>query len=379
MGAATYHQIAVERLDRLSTALGLEVHHGRFRALVSWLFRGWGDLPVPEQAPYESSLTADHSPFEYALSFAGVGAELSLRVEAQAASPSLAANREAALAFNERLLPFGVDFDRFERVRDLFLPTTVEPPFSLWHELTLRPGAGAGFKLHLNPRAAGAARALPLVKEALARLDVKKAEPVLDMLLRRGDGLDELACLSLDLSPASGAEVRVYVRHLAVSVADLERTLAYFPAHHVGDAVGLCRALARGDSSFKANPPLTSVAFGHGSSGPSAAAVDLPLERRGGADDGEFSRQITLYLASLGLDSNAYARALASFAHRALTGKAGIQSRLSFTREAHGPRVTVYLSPEVFSSSAASSSRTRVKGGASDAKLETGRAGKKVG
>jgi hypothetical protein len=346
---------------------------------VSWLFRGWGDLPVPEQAPYPSALTGDHSPFEYSLSFAGVGAELSLRIEAQAATPSLAANRDAALAFNERLLPFGVDFDRFQRVTDLFLPATFEPPFSLWHELTLRPGAGAGFKLHLNPGAAGAARALPIVKEALARLNVKKAEPVLEMLLRRGEGLDELACVSLDLSSGPGAEVRVYVRHLSVSVADLERTLSYFPAHEVGDAVGLCRSLARGEGLFTANPPLTSVAFGHGGSAPSSAALDLFLGKEGGPDDGELSRQITLYLASLGLDSNAYARALSSFAPRSLAGKAGIQSRVSFKREAQGPRATVHLSPEVFKSAVVGSSQTRLRGGASDAKPDTQRGGKKVG
>jgi hypothetical protein len=131
VGTATYHQIAIGRLERLSGALGLEAHQGRYRALVSYLFRGWGDVPVPEKAPYASALTNDHSPFEYSLSFADMSVDLSLVTEVQASNPGLLSNREAALAFNDRLLPFGVDFERFHRVSELFLPATPEPPFSL--------------------------------------------------------------------------------------------------------------------------------------------------------------------------------------------------------------------------------------------------------
>lgn len=364
MGTATYHQIAIGRLDRLTGALGLAAHHGRFRALVSYLFKGWGDSAVPGQAPYPSSLTNDHSPFEYALSFADMSVAVSLVTEVQAPSPGLLENRQAALAFNERLLPFGVDFERFRRVSELFLPATPEPPFSLFHGLTLRPGSVAGFKLILNPRASGPDRALPIVRDALARLGVKNADATLEKLLRRGDGLDELAYVSLDLSTGPGAEVRVYARHLAATAADLEKTLALFPAHKAGDAVGLCRAVARGAGALAGEPPLTSVAFGHGATAPASAAVDLFIGAQGGPDDAEVSRQIAVYLASLGLDSNRYAQALAGFASRALAGKSGVQSRISFTREAYGPRATVHLCPEVFRTGAAGSSQTRLKGDA---------------
>jgi hypothetical protein len=379
VGTATYHQIAIGRLDRLSDALGLDAHLGRFRALVSWLFRGWGDAAVPDSAPYPSALTNDHSPFEYSLSFAGMGVDLSLRIEAQAANPTLVENREAALAFNERLLPFGVDFDRFQRVRELFLPATFEPPFSLWHELTLRPGAVASFKLYLNPAAAGPDRAPGLVKEALARLGHKNVDPTLDRLLRRGAGLDEVAWVSLDLSSGPGAETRVYVRHLAATAADLERTLSFFPAHRAGDAIGACRAVVRGAGAFAQDPPMTSVAFGHGGMAPAAAGLDVVIGAERGPDDGETSRQLAVYLASLGLDSNAYARALASFAPRALPGKAGIQSRVSFIREVEGPRATVHLCPEVFRTGAVGASQTRLKGDAAEPLPDTRRGGKKAG
>jgi hypothetical protein len=363
VGTATYHQIAIGRLERLSSGLGLESHQGRFRALVSYLFRGWGDVPVPEQAPYASALTNDHSPFEYSLSFADMSVDLSLVTEVQAPSPSLLANRAAALAFNDRLLPFGVDFERFHRVSELFLPATPEPPFSLWHGLTLRPGSVAGFKVILNPAASGSARALPAVKEALARLDVKNAEPTLQRLLRRGEGLDELAYVSIDLSTGPGAEVRVYVRHLAATASDLEKTLSLFPAHQAGDAVGLCRAVARGAGALTRHPPLTSVAFGHASAVPSSAAVDVIIGADAETDDAEVSARVGLYLASLGLDSNRYAKALASFATRSLGGSAGVQSRVSFTRETYGPRATVHLCPEVFRTAAAvGASQTRLKG-----------------
>jgi hypothetical protein len=362
VGMATYHQIAIGRLDRLSSGLGLEAHHGRFRALVSYLFKGWGDVPVPEQAPYASALTNDHSPFEYSLAFADMSVDLSLVTEVQAPSPSLIANRTAALAFNDRLLPFGVDFERFRRVSELFLPATPEPPFSLWHGLTLRPGSVAGFKLILNPAASGAARALETVREALARLDVKNANPTLEKLLRRGEGLDELAYVSIDLSTGPGAEVRVYVRHLAATAADLEKTSSLFPAHRAGDAIGLCRAVVKGAGAFARNPPLTSVAFGHGSAAPSAAAMDVFIAADGGSDDADMSARIGLYLSSLNLDANRYAKALAGFATRSLSRGPGVQSRVSFTRDAYGPRVGINLCPEVFRTPAVGASQTRLKG-----------------
>jgi len=334
---------------------------------------------LPEQAPFASALTNDHSPFEYSVSFADMSVELSLALEVQAPSPSLLANREAALAFNERLLPFGVDFERFHRVKDLFLPALPEPPFSLWHGLTLRPGSVAGFKLFLNPAASGAARAPAVVRETLGRLGVKNVEPVLEKILRRGEGLDELAWVSLDLSSGPGAEVRIYVRHLAATPADLEKTLALFPAHQAGDAVGLCRAVARGPGAFTRDPPLTSIAFDHAGHAPSSASLDLFVGADSGPDDAEVARQVALYLASLGLDSNRYARALASIAPRALAGKSGMQSRVSFTREAFGPRVSVHLCPELFRTGVSGASQTRLKDGAAETLPTTQRGGKKTG
>jgi hypothetical protein len=378
VGTATYHQIAIGRLERLASALGLESHQGRFRALVSYLFRGWGDVPLPEQPPYASVLANDHSPFEYALSFSDMNVDLSLVTEVQASSPSLLANREAALAFNDRLLPFGVDLERFHRVAELFVPATPEPPFSLWHGLTLRPSV-TGFRVILNAAASGSAGAPATVREALARLGVKDAKPTLEKLLRRGDGLDELAYVSLDLSSGPGAEVRVYARHLAATPADLEKTLSLFPAHRAADAVGLCRAVARNAGAFTRDPPLTSVAFGHGSTVPSAATLDLFLGAEDGPDDAEVSRQVTLYLTAFGLDANRYTRALASYAQRPLAGKAGVQSRISFTRDLHGPRVAVNLCPELFRTGVSGASQTRLKDGAADALPATQRSGKKTG
>jgi hypothetical protein len=378
VGTATYHQIAIGRLERLTSALGLESHQGRFRALVSYLFRGWGDTPLPEQPPYPSALTSDHSPFEYALSFSDMNVDLSLVTEVQAANPNLLANREAALAFNDRLLPFGVDLERFHRVSELFLPPTPEPPFSLWHGLTLRPSV-TGFRVILNAAASGSARALASVREALSRLGVKDAKITLEKLLRRGDGLDELAYVSIDLSTGPGAEVRVYARHLAVTPADLEKTLSLFPAHRAADAVGLCRAVARGAGAITGEPPLTSVAFGHGAAAPSSAALDLFIGAEDGPDDAEIARQVTLYLTALGLDASRYARALATFAPRSLAGKAGVQSRISFTRDVHGPRVAVHLCPELFRTGVSGASQTRLKDGATEALPATQRGGKKTG
>src|SRR4030095_4747572 len=99
----TFHQSAQAQLRKLCGALGLTADQSRFETLLSWMFKGWGELEIPQQAPYPSAIGDDHSPFEFSVAFGPNDVELRLLLEAQGEPPSLMTNRDAAVAFNRRL------------------------------------------------------------------------------------------------------------------------------------------------------------------------------------------------------------------------------------------------------------------------------------
>jgi hypothetical protein len=324
--------------------------------------KGWGDTQVTDRAPYPSMVGDDHSPFEYSLAFGGFSVELRLLLEAQAAAPDLIANRDAAVAFNDRLRPLGVDLDRFHKIQELFLPEIPEPPFTLWHALSLRPGAGADFKIYLNPQARGRDRAPALVQEAMARLGFPAGSTFFDTFARRGDELDELAYFSLDLSGGPNARVKVYFRHHGVTALEMEKAFSNVSAHRAGDVEDFCRIIADASGPFVRKAPTSCLSFAGNSMAPVAATFHFPIAHYVD-DDALAFRRVTQLLSTHGLDSNAYGRALNAFTPRPLAGQAGVQSYVSYRREPSGMRATVYLSPELFRGGVTATSHTRLKSG----------------
>src|SRR5690349_5077901 len=136
----TYFQVAQAQLRQLCVALGLTADQSRFETLLSWMFKGWGEVEVPPEVPYASIIGDDHSPFEFSVAFAPNDVELRLLLEAQGNPPSLISNRDAALAFNRRLTPMGVSLERFTKIHDLFMPPVPSSPFTLWHAVGMRAG-----------------------------------------------------------------------------------------------------------------------------------------------------------------------------------------------------------------------------------------------
>jgi hypothetical protein len=82
----------------------------------------WGDTVAGRRPTWPSPIGDDHTPFEFSLTL-GARPELRFLVEPLGAMPSLQSNRETAFALLESLShDFDLDFQRLDRVRDLFLP-----------------------------------------------------------------------------------------------------------------------------------------------------------------------------------------------------------------------------------------------------------------
>lgn len=324
------------------------------------MFKGWGDVEIPSQVAFPSAIGDDHSPFEFSLAFGPNDVELRLLLEAQAETPSLVSNRDAALAFNRRLTPMGVSLDRFAKIQDLFMPPMPSAPFTLWHAVGMRAGRAADFKIYLNPQVRGPGQAWDLVTEALGRLGLSAVIPTLRKAMGRGADVDLPAYFSLDLSDAPSSRVKVYFQHLHATAAEVERVFALAPTHQPGDVLSFCRAVAGGIGPFSRKPVSTCFSFVQGSEQPSAATFHLPVAHYVERDSETMSR-VQAFMQTVGLADATYGRALSAFAPRALAAGAGVQSYASFRREPSGMRLTAYLSPELFRSRSTQTSHQRLR------------------
>lgn len=345
----TYDERSQAQLGALCGALGFDRDREAILELQRFLFSPWGAYTIPAQPAYPSFIGDDHSPYEYSLAFAGNSVELRILFEAQAETPTAAANQEAARAVNGSLRSrFGVDLSRLDRIEDLFLTASPLPPLSLWHAVCLNPGVPAAFKIYLNPAAQGRERAPAVVSEALARLGMSRVcQPLLQRVAWRGAGMDELKYLSLDLSSERHARVKLYFVHHNVTAAELERSFAGAGSHRSGDVESFCRSMVGHVGPFSRKSVTSCFSFVEGKDAPSAVTMHLPIAHYASSDD-EIAGRVANYLATHGMASESYTRALAAVAARPLEAGAGLQSYVSYRREKAGLRLTVYLSPELF-------------------------------
>jgi DMATS type aromatic prenyltransferase len=357
----SYGLVSERQLQALAGALGLKREVAEYVDLQRFLFDPWSTQRIPAAAPYPSAIGDDHSPYEYSLAFSRRDVELRILFEAQGETPSAKANQLAAEAVNERLRErFAVDFSRFDRVRDLFLPEEPQPHFSLWHAVCLNPGKAPDFKIYLNPAAQGPKNARPLVREAMRRLGFGHAtERLLENIGSRGATADEVRYFSLDLSADRQARVKVYFAHQGVTARELESAFAYAPTHRKGDVIAFCDAMVGRRGPFTDKPMTSCFSFVTGSDKPSSATLHVPVAHYLQNDEA-ISRRVRSFLDAHKLCGNAFARALRAMTDRPLDGEAGLQSYASYRREKHGLRVTVYLSPELFTEHEERSS-TRLK------------------
>lgn len=332
----------IVRLRALCEALGFDVALGRSAVnLFTRITPSWGSRPAQRPPLWPSDITDDHSPFEFSLALDGDRAELRFLIEVQGEEPSLDSNWAAGLAMNRQLADeHDIELSRLAAIEDLFAPTPACPRFSLWHAVSLRPGAPPVFKVYLNPQARGRASARVTVEEALRRLGFASA---IAQLPPAGERV-EPPYFSLDLTARREARVKVYTAHLDATSAEVDAALATARWWRPGVAAAFCEALG-GSRRFTSNPVLTCLSFVAGHATPTEGTVHFPV-RAYAADDEVVRQRVMRTIHPAGAAH--YQRALAAFARRSLDQGRGMQTYVSLRLHDGREHLTVYLAPEVY-------------------------------
>jgi DMATS type aromatic prenyltransferase len=343
--------VAAPRLRRLCEALGMDGNSEQILSVFRRLVAPWGTTPPLDVPHWLSEVGDDHTPFEFSAAF-GTRNELRILVEPLGSPPGLIANRDCALAVLEDLAKdHQISFERLRRIEDLFLPDEPQGLFSIWLGVSFFSNSPAEVKVYLNPEAQGPAKAAQLVEEAMVRLGFSNAWPTIARSMgRRGRELDELKYFSLDLAPRAESRVKVYARHLAASVADVEAAAAGARSHRPGDVMEFVEATSGSASGvFSGRPPATCLSFVESAGSEAAVATHhFPVNGGYAANDTEVAARVVRYMEKKGLPAATYERALAAVAERSPTAGIGLQSYASFRREGEQMRLTVYFPLELY-------------------------------
>ncbi|MCU1280130.1 MAG: pyrroloquinoline quinone [bacterium] len=350
--ATNLGDLGSQRMTALARRLGFG---GDEIASMEQLFREllapWAHLPVGGVPPWPSDVSDDHSPFEFSVAIDGAAPELRMLVESRGEPATLASNEQWGLAVNERLRSeHGAQLERFERIRDLFLPADPSCVFAIWHAVCFWPGRPPEFKCYLNLLAQGAGAPARVAQEALQRLGFAHAWPVIARTaLHRGAAVDRLMYFSLDLSPSPAPRVKVYTRHLDVTTAELEHACSGALDYQPGRITEFCRTVGGDDGAYQEKGPVTCLAFVDGASAQaSASTIYFPIAAYA-PNDRIARNRIASYLVLHELPFSSYVGPLEAFSTRPLDDGIGMQSYVSMRWRGDKPRVTVYLSPEACS------------------------------
>jgi DMATS type aromatic prenyltransferase len=337
--------LASRQLDALARNVELDASLPVMQSILSRLLGSSGQHPCGASA-YPSDVVDDHSPYEMSVALGTGAAELRLLVETVDDDFSLEGRWRSARAAGAWLQSeHGANLDRLDRIAGLFEPRTNDALLALWHAIVFRKDAKPEAKAYLDLRAHGRSRAAALLEEALDRLDLAAAYP--DLIrdgCRRGTDLDELVYFSLDLTSGPDARVKVYFRHHACRISDVERVIGRWGGVEPGDIRAFCSTILGGEGPYSPRPLVSCWSFSRGTE-PSGATLYLPIAYYV-RDDRVAQTRIQSWLSRCGISSDQYAACISAFARRPLSEGVGLHSYVSFKRDAGTPKVTCYLAPE---------------------------------
>ncbi len=343
----TYVDCGVEKLTALCESVGLNHKIDQIIAIFRSISTSWGDKTVGDTT-WQSDVSDDATPFEFSIALDPDKVELRVLVEAQGSEANLQSNWQAGLELNQYLAAnYSVNLDRFEQIADLYAPTNSTAKFSIWHAVCFYPDKEPAFKLYLNPQSQSQSRSAAIVEESLVRLGFTHAWPTLaETSAQRGPDKDEFVYFSLDLAAHAQARVKVYLRHHDATPAELESALSAAQNYVSGDAIEFCQAMAPDQTSFSAKSAITCFSFIAGDDdAPSNGTLYIPVSNYAN-DDRAVCDRLDLYFIQHGLPVSRYQSAIQSFATRSLESGIGMHSYVSFRREQHQRRISLYLNPE---------------------------------
>lgn len=343
----TYIECGVAKLTALCKSVGLSNQTGQIIEIFRSITTSWGDRKVGDTT-WQSDVSDDAAPFEFSIALDKGNVELRVLVEAQGSAATLQSNWQAGLELNQYLAAnYGINLDRFNQIADLYAPTSSTAKFSIWHAVCFYPDRAPALKLYLNPQSQSQSRSATVVEESLVRLGFTHAWPTLAQTsAQRGPDKDEFVYFSLDLAATAQARVKVYLRHHDATPAELESALSAAQNYVPGDAIEFCQAMAPSQTLFAAKPAITCFSFiGGDDHTPSNGTLYLPISNYA-TDDRVISDRLDLYFSQHNLPVSTYQSAIQSFAARNLGSGIGLHSYVSFRRDQHQHRVSIYLNPE---------------------------------
>jgi len=347
-----------ERLANVSRALGLDGAVTRsMRDVFLALSESWSRLPTGGTATWPSDVCDDHSPFEVSLALDDRGPQLRVLVEPMDAPPSFSSSLTAGMRLRKRLEQspvqnLAVDFSRLQALEGLLLPPEIKGgKFAAWYAVGFDRERPPILKGYFNLAVQGPARAPQIAEEVLHTLGFHKAWPLMaEILGRREVGAEEVVYFALDLSPVDGARAKLYFRHHNPTAAYLEEVSSVARSHKPGLVAEFCRQFTGGaEGPYGGKGAVTCFSFTDPSDArPTSVTSYIPVTHHA-RDDEEIRKRITRYLQAQGLDTAPYLKTLEAYARRPLEAGTGIHTYVA-VRWKGKPRVTVYFSPEVYSS-----------------------------
>lgn len=335
-------------LEGIARKLGPNGWAEQVRTAFDVLVEPWGTVPVSD-LPF-SDVSPDGSPVEYAITLTGDTPVLQLAVEPLAPHGDYAARAEAARRVMSRLAShYGAHTQRWDQVADIFLPSEGAADHVAMYGLEAVAGRPPQFKVWFYPEVRGVRRAPETVAEALVKLGLEEAWETVLGHARRGFERDRPALFSLDLTSSATARTKVYFRHYDSSAQHMADICGEGSRRTAAAVRDFCTTLA-GNTGSGVQPPVTCLALnGSGQGIRSSVTPYVPLWIAA-PDDAVMGARMTALLVSHGVSPARYEEAVHALARRPLSAARGLHNYASLQLGKAGPRIKVYLSPELVSS-----------------------------
>ncbi|OTA80668.1 hypothetical protein M434DRAFT_25462 [Hypoxylon sp. CO27-5] len=368
---ATYLSEAKRQLSHLARALGqdstkIDLLHGALDIST----KGWGQLPIPQDVSssrWMSYVSNDHSPFEYSVVLDQETGEAELRflIEAQPSDDEAPGNltqlQAEALAFSKRIAnEYGtrVSLNRFNAIRDLFMPNQPEGSFAAWYSYA--PGKdGAEWKIYLNPSYTPTPdrhSAISITRTALERIGLSESWAVVQSILEPSESI---IYFSLDLSSdARNARAKVYISHGTATTASAiaKKHAAVSPHADTYEIQRFCETMGGGQyqlGPYGRKPLLSCFAFTIQAPDRPVGTVHFPISAYAD-DDREIQERIERYMASVSvppLFRKRYRKMISAVQRRPLDQGTGVHAWVSLKQAVGGKQSkTFYISPGLFTS-----------------------------
>ncbi|PPK70842.1 tryptophan dimethylallyltransferase family protein [Actinokineospora auranticolor] len=335
------------QVRRLCAAAGLTERADEVVELLADLLGPAGQRGIDRPPAWRSDVADDHCPVEYSLAFEEDGSTtLRLLVESTARRPGPRANMNAGLRSLERLARrYPLSLDRFDAVRDLFLPAAPVGAFSLWFSVVVT-AAAVRVKVYLNPEVSGRAVASGLVRAGLDRLGFTGAYAHLRAHAARQEScLDTYSFFALDLDDTPRSRVKVYQTHRHAGLAEVRRLASAFPDADPVEVVEFAAILGEVET-FRGRPLVSSTTFLSGSQArPDGFSLYVPI-RDYVPDDAAALERTACVLDKHGHDTDLLRAAVRAVTDRPLGSGTGLVAHVSLRLGRPRSGVTVYLSAE---------------------------------